>query len=568
MSITLPAASSIPSRTTGVAPLAVFFDATATTGTETSYPFHELHYRWNFGDGSVGTWSTTGKSKNIAKGPIAAHVFETAGIFTWTLWVKDSTGTTETTSGQITVTSANTQFSGTNTICVSTGSDFSEAPSGSENHTTSSWATILGYIASGKRLLLKRGDTWSASSSGKSLSYTGPGIIGAFGTGAKPIFNLTGNDSVFEFSDGYLDWRIMDLDLNGPGSSSTNPAISDASASSNSNNLILRTDISGFITGYEGSWTGGTSREGIFIIDCSFDSIGASSGGRAMYIGGKKIVMMGNSVSQLVYGGIHSVRVYHAIKMLFQNCSIEYPGSDGHCLKFHNEIDLTPPDSQYSIISDNICKGGTVPIAVAPQSPGAYDERIKDAIIERNKLFTVDSTGDGIDLCCTYTTVRNNIIDSAGSSIYFVGINVFQRDGEPVPTRIFIYNNTGYKSDNGSEYELVKITSDVTNSVVRNNLAVTKNFTGYLETVLTNESGSTTASNNYLREGTGHLIDPDNENYHLASGSDMRDAGYTVPNFNDYDEYSRPANSVWDVGAFEYGGTTEDTELDKYGILW
>ena len=44
-------------RASGVAPLAVFFDATATKSASTSRPFHDIEYRWDFGDPSSGTWN-------------------------------------------------------------------------------------------------------------------------------------------------------------------------------------------------------------------------------------------------------------------------------------------------------------------------------------------------------------------------------------------------------------------------------------------------------------------------------------------------------------------------------
>src|SRR3990172_2937982 len=74
-------------RTSGVAPLAVFFDATGTTATGTNHPFHELEYRWDFGDLASGNWRTTGLPKNKAMGPVAAHVFETPGTYPVTLTV-------------------------------------------------------------------------------------------------------------------------------------------------------------------------------------------------------------------------------------------------------------------------------------------------------------------------------------------------------------------------------------------------------------------------------------------------------------------------------------------------
>jgi hypothetical protein len=45
-------------RTSGVAPLAIFFDATETNHSSvTVNEFHDLHYRWDFGDSEAGKWT-------------------------------------------------------------------------------------------------------------------------------------------------------------------------------------------------------------------------------------------------------------------------------------------------------------------------------------------------------------------------------------------------------------------------------------------------------------------------------------------------------------------------------
>ena len=49
---------------------------------------------------------------------------------------------------------------------------------------------ISTYALTGMRVLLKRGDTFTSTSQAN-LVNTGPGIVGAFGTGAKPKINHT-----------------------------------------------------------------------------------------------------------------------------------------------------------------------------------------------------------------------------------------------------------------------------------------------------------------------------------------------------------------------------------------
>ena len=106
-SINLPLAADIPSRTSGVAPLSVFFDAT-TTIDGTLRPFHDLEYRWDFGDTSAGTWANGAQpnvnSKNYATGPVASHVFETPGTYYVTLTALDGTNVATTPLHYITIT--------------------------------------------------------------------------------------------------------------------------------------------------------------------------------------------------------------------------------------------------------------------------------------------------------------------------------------------------------------------------------------------------------------------------------------------------------------------------------
>jgi PKD repeat protein len=88
-----------------VAPLAVFFDASGTTSPLTSNPFHNIEYRWDFGERDVKpgdlnrsppitgatNWATGSRGgdplnlRNSATGAVAAHVFESPGTYTVTV---------------------------------------------------------------------------------------------------------------------------------------------------------------------------------------------------------------------------------------------------------------------------------------------------------------------------------------------------------------------------------------------------------------------------------------------------------------------------------------------------
>ncbi|HUW84930.1 MAG TPA: PKD domain-containing protein, partial [Phycisphaerae bacterium] len=85
------------SRTSGIAPLAVFFDAVDPASgviQPADGDYASLGYAWDFGDPDAGTWSTNGNSRNTAMGYVAAHVYEQPGTYTATLTVTDTQGGT------------------------------------------------------------------------------------------------------------------------------------------------------------------------------------------------------------------------------------------------------------------------------------------------------------------------------------------------------------------------------------------------------------------------------------------------------------------------------------------
>jgi len=248
--VSLINASLSASRTSCVAPCAVFFDATATNASTTSRPFHELDYSWDFGDSSSGVWTLSGKNKNSAKGPMGAHVFETPGIYTITLNVKDLAGNTASKQVSVTITDPNVAFTEANTFCFAKDNlNWAGCPTTiATNRIVSNDASLVSNLnsrfAANRRLMLRRGDSWNVGAQ-IFINVNGPGILGAFGSGNKPQIS-TSQDGLagLIFAEGD-DWRITDLYLVGPSSSSgtyTELGI----VSDGDNNLILRNNITRF----------------------------------------------------------------------------------------------------------------------------------------------------------------------------------------------------------------------------------------------------------------------------------------------------------------------------------
>lgn len=171
--------SLVASQTSCTAPCPVHFDATGTTDPTVGNPFKDLRYVFEFDDVTSGTWSTDGLSKNRESGgPLAAHVFDGQGTFNVNLKVGDDLTTAVT----ITVADPDVTWSGTDTICLSTGADFSGCPSGATESTITAWPTW----ASNRRYMLREGDDFTALS-GISYRQLQDIRITSYGSGAKPI---------------------------------------------------------------------------------------------------------------------------------------------------------------------------------------------------------------------------------------------------------------------------------------------------------------------------------------------------------------------------------------------
>lgn len=195
-----------------VAPCAVLFDATATTAAGSAHPFHELDYRWDFGDERGATWAISGRPKNQAIGAIAGHLFEHPGRFTVTLTVATPSGGRAVATKSIAVDDPEQAFAGDRTVCVSARGDFSGCPAGARRVTSAGFDGAFANEA-GRRTLLRRGErfTWErpvrladAAGRGAALDVFGPGaqratLAAAEGAGFQP-----GND-----------WRIARVELVG-----------------------------------------------------------------------------------------------------------------------------------------------------------------------------------------------------------------------------------------------------------------------------------------------------------------------------------------------------------------
>ena len=468
-------AALVASRVSGVAPLAVFFDASATTATRSSKPFHELEFQWNFGETNLGNWSqgahANALSRNVDSGPVASHVFETAGTYTVTLNATDGSNVGSKTV-QITVTDPNVVFA-TNTACVSVAGVFAGCPVGAAKITASDYAAVINGNASVRRFLFNRGESWSAASQAREMR-NGPGIIGAYGSGAAPKWLLRAGTTGLVLSDvttpTISDWRVMDLEMDGQ-----TLATSGITAGGSINQvLLLRLNIHHVNDGMtfdvstldywntQPGHAGQTMWDQLAIVDTRVNTIfagvgvsvnAAASGYSGAYISASRLTFMGNNLDN-ANGGEHVLRTPYIGKGVVSHNYLARPDAAKHCFKLHAPSFtgtgvVVGKYSEQIVMADNTFDGGksVQNVKVAPQNT-SYDERIRDVIIERNYfLLGVGSEfGLVLDGPVSVVSVRNNILNSSNSADPYPADIEISGDGLGAVSSINIYNNTFYTS--------------------------------------------------------------------------------------------------------------------------
>jgi len=509
-----PIAAVTPSRTSGVAPLCVTFDATGTTDADTTAPFHDLLYIWNFGDSGDGTWdngANTAQSKNFATGAVCGHVYETPGTYTWTMVVWDGT-TSDVETGTITVTDPDTVFSGTNTVVVSTGTDFTGKPTGADEVTSSDFdAALSANIGAGKRVLFKRGDTFTSSATGN-LSAAGAMTVGAWGTGADPIVNSTNVSGVININNTLVDdLRVMDFDIRGSGVSDTGVAINVGATVDNV--LLLRNKTSN--TGKGISVQSSEVMNGTIIQENEISDFYAASGGNAFFGRLATSAVLGNLLGPAGSTAEHVLRIQRSQKVAVCNNTVLSGGTASEKTNITLRADVhvtTAEDTFYRYVAENKVVGGDKDggnIVVGP-SAGSEDAEIYNVLIERNCVISGPGTGlstqSAIKMECVNSTVRNNVVDmSLATTTSVSGTIVDQPNGAvaPLPDNVKVINNTYYSTGTNVVRAVWFANTNVavTNCTAINNLAYLTGGNGS-NTALLDQGTGTTKSNNTGDVGT------------------------------------------------------------------
>ncbi|MCB9897825.1 MAG: hypothetical protein H6825_07465 [Planctomycetes bacterium] len=556
-------ASIAPTRTSGVAPLSVLFDGSGSTAEGVARPFHELEYSWNYGDVGSGTWGTDGMSRNSDRSPIAGHVFETPGTYTVTLDVTDADGNAGQDQVAITVLDPDVVYAGTKTICISRTGDFSGAPAGAQQVTTTSYDTAMGYVHTGKRVLFRRGESWTGGGANK--NEPGPVTIGAYGTGARPKFTMS--DHFIRLSDGpgpdCDDWRIMDLDLTGSGS------VSITLEGSVHDLLCLRLNVHDALQGYAAViqvldyWNNNgypqTLHRGLAIVDSNFKD----QAERHVTFDGTYSMMLGNTLDHITVDG-HIVRSQASSNSVYCHNDFKNAKFDRHLLKLHaqnwNKAGFGYHKyTEKIVIADNLFDAGASnwPVVPGPQND-QEDERLRDILIERNLFRAGDTTTILLRASGSDVTTRHNIFDLTSGGE--VGVWVSKRGSDPNPQNHQVLNNTFYRGDSGG-FEAVHVAGDAVGTIVRNNLGSAPSASSP-DTIIQNDAGgSTTYDHNLLTNDPLFVVSNPHEpmDFALKANSPAVDKGIEMDaTLGDFETAAIPTDgdssgsAEPDIGAFEY----------------
>lgn len=583
--------SVVAARTSGVAPLYVHLDATGTTDSAVTTPFLDARYLWNYGDPQGAAWAygsnPSGNNKNAGTGPIGGHVFETPGTYNVTVQVYDGTNTCTSTPVVITVTDPDVVFAA-NTVCIGNSvlpvAGSNGCPSGAAAvQSSDADATCASQLAAGKRrLLFRANDTFNIAGGRCDVTVTGPGLIGSFGTGTKPLFLASGqtNPGAFNFggqnfpnsSSNLKDWRLMDVEIRGNNNSELISAqggfnqltyLRITGSECDDACIMFNGDLLAFYNS-NGHATHSLWSE-IAIVD---SSIGHPQSW-TLYAFLNKFFVTGNLIDNQSVGS-HVYRMPFASNGVISNNDIVNNGlgsAGTHTLKIHsisfagNSVVPAGTYSENNVISDNKFQAGNFTsnqwtIAFSPQDD-TENERLRNFIFERNWVGAGTNTIFGMEIQVVNMHIRNNVYNSSGSTAgQGTALNLSRRSSAAgAPGNISILNNSLYTSANNlnaSDQPGFDVEASVTaGTVIKNNLVYAPASSGALavrcsSTCTTSNNTSTVVTNpNFTATPPTTVLSTWKPTSGYAVGG-----GTSVLNW--YDILGVGWQPTWDIGAVKH----------------
>lgn len=552
------------SRTSGVAPLSVMFDAIGTTSPTASRPFHDLDYYWDFDD--VHGYYDGGK-----RGPVVTHVFDQPGTYVVTCYARDSSNNLSTEEVTITVTDPDVVFAGTNTICVSGVGDFTGAPSGCTQLTTSSVNTALaGTSWYGKRVLFRRGETFTCTANLKIYNTTET-IIGTYGTSgtvdargidsAAPVFSILHDSNVFTLGDHNTTTVCNDLRICGIRTSYDNGGTSGHLISADyraTRFLHYRcTDTAAKPHNY--AWNvsysipdlhGVAMHAEFCMAQCYWNSVR----GYCVFASGPRFALINSRLRNSQAAGCHVVRMQSTVRHVMTGCDLGRSGTSTQSYTLRGRDAATypdPVDTQYVVLTDNVTSGSTAWIWHFGSQSTGHDETIRDVIVD-GCSWDFENVGyltpAAIHNAAVDVTIKNSWIGNIAAGITQVQFVTTSPYGlnPPTPVGATIVNNT-FATDATLSGSAILVDADTGCEVtVVNNILYAPNASAQ---ALTTGVGTFTSSNNLVN--TDPLVTTSFTDLHLTVSSPAVGYGVvTAQCLRDADDVLRISTN--DAGVYQY----------------
>ena len=443
------------SRLSGAAPLAVFFESTATTCGPNCNAFHDLLHEWNFGDPQSGTWEFSGKSKNTAFGPTTAHVFDKPGSYTVTVTITSADNQTVSRNVVINVQDPNAVWAGNATRCFSNNSDFTACPANAIHVTTGSLTEASSQCNGGNRCLFRRGHVFT----GRLRVGGETGLVGAFGAGTQPaIFPASNDGEGVSVNGGSRDWRIMEIRVGDTAS----PAGQVVGVSGRVEELLIyRTSnlpngiSSGLIFSYSLlSQRGEALHDGFYVVENRFTNVG-HNGNNGMFIATGHLAILGNFIDNIINRAEHVIRIQHGeVGVVSHNnlgrqnvakgvLTIRSADQNATCSAACGQ-----PTRDFTI-SDNTLRAGLggVTMNFVARNKSTETSAGENFLVERNFIMRDPRSDAAVQVGIqsgnvTGATIRNNIILMNGWAFY--------RGMELGGSNVRAYNNSCFTADNPS----------------------------------------------------------------------------------------------------------------------
>jgi hypothetical protein len=540
------------SRSSCAAPCAVFFDATTSSGLS-SGDYVGASWNWDFNDPASPHEGTIGFN--------VAHVFDRPGTYHVTTRVRDVAGNVGKTSTTITVSA----MSGTTYYVASSGSDSANGLTTSTPFLTLAHALSVGG-GTNNSILMRRGDTFPTGSSNKSLTETGPFLLGAYVdpghvSAAAPILSSTSTGGIFG-ADG-TDMRFTDLHIvfSGGGYGGI------ISSVAGTNTLVERIELEGSVNTGAGVLAASSNGPNWFVFDCSLHD----NGGYAFF-GSSSIhfAMVGTSVLRLANTNDH-----HVIRIQGANPLGSAPQATGTYIAENTFIPLSP--SANNGFNSVTMRGDNANEVVVNNyiATVLQNEDGQNMLIEGNT--NIVQGGNAVLIESKNTVFRNNLITGLPDGGPDTGVIVMPGGLRPTNwvDNVVLNNNTQYVYHSGSYTNLTFLVqhSATTGSLkANNNILSTGANTTYSSIYDTDSAGTDSYDYNliYCPNAGGPLYWPNvgthginNQDpmfvsttvgaataFRLQAASPARNIGTPAADYQDPSDLLRAKES--DLGAYEY----------------